>query len=54
MEKDLKLKTFKHYLYTKYYIVILKFVQFIGIDKTVSMIFNKEPRIIKGHLIVKD
>ena len=54
MERDLGLKIFKHYSYTEYYIVVLEFIWFIGIDKTVNITFNKEPRIIKGHLIMKN
>ena len=54
MERDLGLKTFKYHFYIEYYIVVLEFVRFIETDKTVNMIFNKEPRIIEGHLMVKD
>jgi len=54
MEKDLKLKVFKYYFYIEYYIVVLELVQFIGINKIANITFNKEPKIIKGHLIMKD
>ncbi len=54
MVKYLKLKIFKHYLYIEYYIIALEFVHFIRIDKTTNMIFNKELRIIKRYLMVKD
>ncbi len=54
MKKDLEFKIFKHYLYIEYYIVVLEFVRFIGIEKTVSITFSKEFKIIKRHLIVKD
>ncbi len=54
IEKDLRLKVFKHHLYVEHYIIVLEFVRFIGTNKTVNIIFSKELRIIKRYLIVKD
>ncbi len=54
MEKDLGIKVFKHHFYTEYYIVVLEFVRFIGTDKTTNITFNKESKIIKRYLIVKN
>ncbi len=54
MEKNLKLKIFKHHFYIEYYIVVLEFVRFIKIDKTVNITFNKELKIIERHLMIKD
>ncbi len=54
IEKDLRFKIFKYHSYIKYYIIILKLVWFIKIKKTINIIFNKELRIIKEHLIIKD
>ena len=54
MERDLKLKTFKYHFYIEYYIVVLKFAQFIETNKTINITFNKKLKIIERHLIVKD
>ncbi len=54
MKKDLRFKAFKHHSYTEHYIVALEFVQFIRINKTTNITFNKEPKIIEGYLIIKD
>ena len=54
MIKDLNDKAFKHYIYAEHYNVILDFVQTLKPKKTISIIFNKEPRIVKKHLIQKD
>ena len=54
IEKDLGLKAFKHYFYTKHYVVALGLVQLIKTEKTVNITFNKKPRIIERYLMIKD
>ncbi len=54
MKNNLRFKIFKHHFYIEYYIMVLDFVQFIRIKKTANIIFNKESRIIKRYLIVKN
>ncbi len=51
MIKDLDDKTFKHHIYTEYYDVILDLVRGLRPEKTSSIIFNKELRILKEHLV---
>ncbi len=51
MIKDLNNKVFKHYIYIEHYDVILDFARILGLKKTSNIIFNKEPRISKEHLI---
>ncbi len=51
MIKDLDDKTFKYYIYMEYYNVALDFVRDLGLEKISSMIFNKELRISKEHLV---
>jgi len=54
MIKDLDDKTFKYYIYIKYYNAVLNFVKNLRFKKTSNMIFNKKPRISKEHLVQKD
>jgi len=54
MEKDLRIKVYKHHFYAEHYIVTLEFIRFIRTDKTANIIFNKELRITEGYLMVKD
>ena len=51
MIKDLNNKAFKHYIYIKYYDIALDFVKNLGLERTSSIIFNKEPQILKDYLI---
>ncbi len=51
MIKDLDDKTFKHYIYIKYYDITLNFAKGLRFEKTLNIIFNKEPRISKKHFI---
>ncbi len=51
MIKDLGDKTFKHYIYIEYYNAALDFIQILKPEKTSNIIFNKELRILKKHLI---
>ena len=51
MIKDLNNKTFKHYIYTEHYNATLDLVQILKPKKTSNITFNKEPRILKKHLI---
>ena len=54
MIKDLENKVFKYYIYMKYYNVALDLARNLRLEKTSSIIFNKELRILKEHLIQKD
>ncbi len=54
MIKDLNDKIFKHHIYIKHYNAALDFIRILRFEKTVNIIFNKEPRIVKKHLIQKD
>ncbi len=54
MIKDLNDKVFKYYIYIEHYDVVLNFVQTLRLEKIVSMIFSKEPWIVKEYLIQKD
>ncbi len=54
MIKDLDDKVFKYYIYVEYYNTALDFVRGLGPEKTLNMIFNKEPRISKEQLVQKD
>ena len=51
MIKDLDDKVFKHYIYMEYYDTTLDFVRGLRPEKTLSIMFNKEPRISKEHLV---
>ncbi len=42
MIKDLNDKIFKYYIYIEYYDVALDFVRILRLEKTSSIIFNKE------------
>ncbi len=50
MIKDLNNKTFKHHIYIEYYNVALDLAKGLRSEKTLNIIFNKEPRILKEHL----
>ncbi len=41
--KDLNEKIFKYYIYTEHYNVALDFIQSLRLEKTLNIIFNKEP-----------
>ncbi len=49
--KDLNDKIFKHYIYIKYYDVVLDLVRSLKPEKTSSITFSKEPWILKEYLI---
>jgi len=51
MIKDLKNKAFKNYTYIEYYDTALDFAKDLEPEKTISMTFNREPRILKEHLV---
>ncbi len=51
MIKDLDDKTFKHYTYIKHYNIALDLVRKLRPEKILNIIFSKEPRILKEHLI---
>ncbi len=51
MIKDLNDKIFKYYTYIEYYNVALDFTRDLRPEKTLNMIFNKEPKISKEYLI---
>ncbi len=51
MVKNLKDKAFKYHIYTEHYNVALDFARGLKSEKTLSITFNKEPRISKEHLI---
>ncbi len=51
MIKDLNDKTFKYHIYIEYYNVVLDFVRILRLEKTLSIIFNKELWILKKHLV---
>ncbi len=51
MIKDLNDKIFKHHTYIKYYNAILDLARSLKPEKTSNIIFNKEPKISKKHLI---
>ncbi len=51
MIKDLDDKAFKHYIYIEYYNTALDFVRILEPEKTANIIFSKELRIVKKHLI---
>ncbi len=51
MIKDLDDKTFKHYIYIEYYNIALDFARSLEPERTLNIIFNKEPRISKEYLI---
>ena len=51
MIKDLGNKTFKHYIYIEHYNIALDFIRILKPKKTSSIIFNKEPWILKKHLV---
>ena len=51
MIKDLDNKIFKHHIYIEYYNIVLDFVKSLKPEKTTSIIFNKEPKISREHLI---
>ncbi len=53
-KKRLKVENIQHHLYTEYYVVALELIQLIRINKIANITFNKEPKIIKRHLIIKD
>ncbi len=53
MIKDLSHKTFKHHIYTEHYNAALDLVQILRLEKTISMTFNKKPRISKECLVQK-
>jgi len=42
MIKDLSEKTFKYYIYIEYYDVVLDLIRGLRLEKTSSIIFNKE------------
>ncbi len=54
IKKDLRFKVLKYYFYIEHYIIILEFIWFIETEKTVSIIFSKELKIIERYLIIKD
>ncbi len=51
MIKNLDDKAFKHHTYIEHYDTALDFVRGLRLEKTSSIIFNKELRISKEHLI---
>ena len=51
MIKDLSDKTFKHHIYIEHYNVALDLARGLEPEKTLSIIFNREPRISKEQLI---
>ncbi len=54
MIKNLDDKIFKHYIDIKYYNIALDFARNLKSEKTLSIIFNKEFRILKEHLVQKN
>jgi len=51
MIKDLSDKVFKHYIYIKYYDIVLDFVRVLKLKKALNITFNKELQISKKYLI---
>ncbi len=51
MIKDLSDKIFKYHIYIEHYNIALDFVRGLKLKKTSNIIFNKEPRISKEHLV---
>ena len=51
MIKDLNNRTFKYYIYAKYYDAALDFIRRLKPEKTLNITFNKELRISKEHLV---
>ena len=51
MIKDLGDKTFKYHIYIKHYDAALDFAKGLKLEKTLSIIFNKELKISKKKLI---
>ncbi len=51
MIKNLDDKIFKHHIYIEHYNIILDLVRILRSKKTSNIIFNKEPWILKEHLV---